>query len=92
MEVYASRNQWTDNLCFGCLFACFLQVSEGMDFSDGRARCVVVTGIPYAPAMDAKVGVGQKAWLDIGHISPQSRHFDRGECSVFDWSYPGVFL
>lgn len=33
----------------------FVKVSEGMDFSDGRARCVVVTGIPYAPAMDPKV-------------------------------------
>lgn len=34
-----------------------------MDFSDGRARCVVVTGIPYAPAMDAKVraSVGRAA-------------------------------
>lgn len=36
-----------------CLLLC--KVSEGMDFSDSRARCVVVTGIPYAPAMDPKV-------------------------------------
>lgn len=36
-----------------------------MDFSDGRARCVVVTGIPYAPAMDAKVraSVGRAAGI-----------------------------
>lgn len=31
-----------------------------MDFSDSRARCVVVTGIPYAPAMDAKVMLKKK--------------------------------
>lgn len=39
-----------------------VKVSEGMDFSDNRARCVVVTGIPYAPAMDAKVS-------DTGHVT-----------------------
>lgn len=31
-----------------------LQVSEGMDFADHRARAVVVTGIPFAPAKDPK--------------------------------------
>lgn len=44
--------------CFfvsSCLPPFLGQVSEGMDFSDSRARCVVVTGIPYAPAMDPKV-------------------------------------
>lgn len=30
------------------------QVSEGMDFADHRARAVVVTGIPFAPAKDPK--------------------------------------
>jgi len=31
------------------------QVSEGLDFADSRARLVLLTGIPYAPAMDPKV-------------------------------------
>ncbi|CAN0346981.1 unnamed protein product, partial [Laminaria digitata] len=39
---------------------CGCKVSEGMDFSDSRARCVVVTGIPYAPAMDPKVMLKKK--------------------------------
>ena len=43
--------------------AALSQVSEGLDFSDGRCRCVVVTGIPYAPAMDPKV-VLKKEQLD----------------------------
>lgn len=30
------------------------QVSEGMDFADHRARAVVITGIPFAPAKDPK--------------------------------------
>jgi Rad3-related DNA helicase len=31
------------------------KVSEGLDFSDNKARAVVVTGIPYAPSRDPKV-------------------------------------
>ena len=31
------------------------KVSEGLDFADSRARLVLLTGIPYAPAMDPKV-------------------------------------
>lgn len=33
------------------------QVSEGIDFADGRARCVMVVGIPYPHAKDSKVAL-----------------------------------
>jgi Fanconi anemia group J protein len=32
-------------------------VSEGIDFADGRARCVMVVGIPYPHAKDSKVAL-----------------------------------
>ena len=34
---------------------CRGKISEGVDFADARGRVVVITGIPYAPAMDPKV-------------------------------------
>ena len=37
------------------LAVCRGKISEGLDFADAKARAVVVTGIPYAPAMDPKV-------------------------------------
>ncbi len=36
---------------------CRGKVSEGLDFADGLARGVIITGIPYAPFKDPKVGV-----------------------------------
>lgn len=33
------------------------QVSEGIDFADARARCVMVVGIPYPHAKDSKVAL-----------------------------------
>jgi len=38
-------------------FSCPVQVSEGIDFADGRARCVMVVGIPYPHAKDSKVAL-----------------------------------
>jgi regulator of telomere elongation helicase 1 len=32
------------------------QVSEGVDFSDINGRAVIITGLPYPPAFDARVG------------------------------------
>jgi regulator of telomere elongation helicase 1 len=32
-------------------------VSEGIDFADKAGRGVILTGIPYAPKADAKVGL-----------------------------------
>ncbi|KAH8091146.1 ATP-dependent DNA helicase [Aureococcus anophagefferens] len=45
------------------LAVCRGKVSEGMDFADDRCRCVVVTGLPYAPARDRKVR-GKRSFLD----------------------------
>ncbi|KAH8064998.1 ATP-dependent DNA helicase [Aureococcus anophagefferens] len=45
------------------LAVCRGKVSEGMDFADDRCRCVVVTGLPYAPAKDRKVR-GKRSFLD----------------------------
>lgn len=36
---------------------CRGKASEGLDFSDGAGRAVVLTGIPYPMKMDPKVGV-----------------------------------
>jgi hypothetical protein len=33
----------------------YLQVSEGLDFSDMNGRAVVITGFPYPSLTDAKV-------------------------------------
>lgn len=42
---------------------CRGKISEGLDFSDDFGRAVVVTGIPYSPAMDSKI-VAKKDYLD----------------------------
>jgi len=42
---------------------CRGKVSEGLDFSDDFGRAVILTGIPYSPAMDPKI-VAKKQYLD----------------------------
>jgi regulator of telomere elongation helicase 1 len=42
------------------LAVCRGKVAEGMDFSDDRCRLVIVTGIPFAPAMDPKIVLKKK--------------------------------
>lgn len=42
---------------------CRGRISEGLDFSDNAARCVIIVGIPYPQIGDAKV-VLKKDYLD----------------------------
>ena len=52
----------------GALFVAVCQgkVSEGIDFADREGRCVVIAGIPYAAAKDARV-LCKKSVLDEEH-------------------------
>ena len=42
---------------------CRGRISEGLDFSDNAARCVIVVGIPYPQMVDPKV-ILKKEYLD----------------------------
>jgi len=47
-----------------CLMGvCRGRISEGLDFSDNAARCVIIVGIPYPQVTDPKV-VLKKEYLD----------------------------
>ncbi len=47
--------QWINSILYYLTFVVplylldFLQISEGMDFPDDRARCVIIIGIPFPP-------------------------------------------
>jgi hypothetical protein len=58
------------------------QVSEGMDFADDRARAVLVTGIPFAPAKDPKVQQKQR-YLDQARANRGGGDLLQGEA----WSW-----
>ena len=45
------------------LSCCSGKVSEGIDFTDNKGRCVIITGIPFAPFMDPWV-ILKKDYLD----------------------------
>ena len=55
----SSKDQWltSDSVCW--------QVSEGLDFTDANARCVVVVGIPFPSMKDTKVEL-KKTYNDAG--------------------------
>lgn len=42
---------------------CRGRISEGLDFSDNAARCVMIVGIPYPQMTDPKV-ILKKEYLD----------------------------
>ncbi|KCV71225.1 hypothetical protein H696_02176 [Fonticula alba] len=59
------------------LFAvCRGKVSEGIDFSDGLARAVVVVGIPYPNVRDSQVELKRR------FNTSQARHFDNNPVFV----------
>lgn len=45
------------------LAVCRGKASEGIDFSDDKCRCVIVTGVPYPPFADLKVKM-RRLYLD----------------------------
>lgn len=42
---------------------CRARISEGLDFSDDAARCVIIVGIPNAPISDARI-ILKRHYLD----------------------------
>jgi Rad3-related DNA helicase len=42
---------------------CRGRISEGLDFSDNAARCVIIVGIPYPMLADSKI-ILKKDYLD----------------------------
>lgn len=78
--VFAEFNAALDSGGGGAvMFAvCRGKVSEGLDFADRAGRCVVVTGIPYAPKVDPKVQLkrdflDKKSKGEIGGTSAPGR-------------------
>lgn len=60
------QNYYTDCQRAGgsCLMAvCRGKVSEGLDFTDGKCRAVIITGLPYAPFKNEQV-TGKIKYLD----------------------------
>jgi regulator of telomere elongation helicase 1 len=64
--VHRTRFFVSSHLCFALPHT--TQVSEGMDFSDGAARAVVITGIPFPMLKDPKVRL-KRAFLDDPKLS-----------------------
>eukprot|EP01084_Bolivina_argentea_P090142 162478_1 len=52
---------------------CKGKISEGMDFPDDRARCVIIIGIPFPPLKDPKVALKRK-FLDKERLHSSSSH------------------
>eukprot|EP00043_Microstomoeca_roanoka_P013105 m.128130 g.128130 ORF g.128130 m.128130 type:complete len:245 (-) comp15668_c1_seq17:2379-3113(-) len=63
MEVFYSQIKQPNS---GSIFfaVCRGKVSEGLDFADDNGRAVIITGLPYPAARDAKVLL-KKKFLDI---------------------------
>jgi hypothetical protein len=64
----------------GCILmgVCRGKISEGIDFAHDMSRAVIITGIPFAPAFDAKVKM-KREFLDSARTSVTSKpHNDAG--------------
>jgi hypothetical protein len=64
-ELPAVMDSYYRSIPNGAIFfaVCRGKVSEGLDFSDGKARAVIITGIPYPPLKDPKV-ILKRQYLD----------------------------
>ena len=56
-QAQSNSGSTSDSVCW--------QVSEGLDFTDANARCVVVVGIPFPSMKDTKVEL-KKTYNDAG--------------------------
>ena len=67
----------------GAMFfgVCRGKASEGLDFSDRAGRAVIITGIPFAMAMDPKVKL-KKEVMDANLRKPKKRVQDGGSTEV----------
>ena len=64
---------------------CRGRISEGLDFSDNAARCVIMVGIPYPQMVDPRV-VLKKDFLDKKVSQWRSNGPDQHQClSGKDW-------
>ena len=71
---------------------CRGKVSEGIDFADKAGRCVVLTGIPYAPKADAKVRI-KRSFLDANRQNNgngNAGHGKGGTLSGEEWYSQGA--
>ena len=53
------------------------KISEGIDFADGRARAVIITGIPFPPLHDQKIKL-KREYLDGVKVSSTMRPTGEG--------------
>ena len=58
------------------LGVCRGKLSEGIDFSDDAARCVIMVGIPYPQMMDPNV-IMKKHYLDSKLFSSGKEWYNR---------------
>lgn len=63
MDRYYSKIFEEDNGGAILMGVCRGRISEGLDFSDNAARCVMIVGIPYPQMTDPKV-ILKKEYLD----------------------------
>jgi regulator of telomere elongation helicase 1 len=63
----------------GCILmgVCRGKISEGIDFKDDMCRAVVITGLPFAPAMDPKVKL-KREYLDGARVQQRMKASGEG--------------
>jgi len=58
--IFEPKGKVTGSLLIG---VCRGRISEGLDFSDNAARCVIIVGVPYPQMTDPRV-ILKKDYLD----------------------------
>lgn len=61
---------------------CRGRISEGLDFSDNAARCVIIVGIPYPQMTDPRV-ILKKEFLDLKIMRKRREAHDTGALNNF---------